>query len=93
MVPNRWSVAAVLLQLLSATLAHGHDESTGNEMDGTTSGAGHQSQPGDDDDWRNWYDMDSYSSSPAHTKMVVAHIVFMVLAWFFILPIGTCTFS
>lgn len=85
MVSNRWTVAAVLLQLSSTAFAHGHDESSGNDTDGMKMGAGHQSSPADGEDW---YYEDSYSGLSAHSKMMVAHIVLMVLAWFFILPIG-----
>jgi hypothetical protein len=90
MVHIRWSVAAVLLQLSSAVLSHGHDEHAGESTDGMKMGAAHSTLPADGEEWRNWYTMDSYSSTSEHSRMVVAHIIFTVLAWFFVLPIGKC---
>ena len=34
------------------------------------------------------YDMPSYFGLASHSNLMVAHIAFMVLAWFFTLPIG-----
>lgn len=85
MVLNRWTVAAVLLYLSSAVLAHGHDELVRGGIDGMKMGVGNLSNVPDADDW---YYMDSYSTLSTHTKVMVAHVVLMVLAWFFILPIG-----
>ena len=75
----------MLLNLFSSVLAHGHDEPIGTDTDSMNVGAGHQSKPADGEDW---YNMESYSSLPSHSRVMAAHVVFMVLAWFFILPIG-----
>ena len=34
------------------------------------------------------YDVPSYAGLSAHSSWMLAHILLMVLAWFFILPIG-----
>jgi hypothetical protein len=38
-----------------------------------------------DDPWN----LPSYSGLEAHSAHLVAHVAFMVAAWFFLLPIGT----
>lgn len=83
MVVSRYAVAAVLLELAAQTVAHGDDEQChGNMCDmkkpDSHEGAGasnNQATP-------------SYASLGMHGKMMLAHIALMVLAWFFILPIG-----
>lgn len=89
MVHLRWTVAAVLLQLSSVAFGHGDDEHDGKDMGGMGGmkmGAPHSNSSADPNDW---YNLPSYSSLTAHSRMMTAHIVFMVLAWFFILPIGS----
>jgi hypothetical protein len=81
MVYFRWSVAAVLLHLSYTALAHGHDESD-DVMDGMKMDKKPQG------DLPEWYTMDSYFGLSDHSGLILAHIVLMVLAWFFILPIG-----
>lgn len=85
MLPLRWSVAAVLLQLSAAVLAHGHDEAGDDGMGDMKMGAGHLNQTAQDDPW---YTTPSYSGLSDHFGILLAHIILMVLAWFFILPIG-----
>ncbi len=84
MVPKPRTVAAVLLYLSSVALAHGGDERTEDDMDGMKMGAEQQSKPAVEKDW---YYMDSYSSLSSHSRTMVAHVAFMIPAWFFILPI------
>ncbi|KAI9877743.1 MAG: hypothetical protein M1823_007056, partial [Watsoniomyces obsoletus] len=68
--------------------SHGQDEYAGGSTDGMKMGAVNSTLPVDGEEWRNWYTMDSYSSTSEHSRMIVAHVIFMVLAWFFVLPIG-----
>ncbi|ETI25031.1 hypothetical protein G647_04401 [Cladophialophora carrionii CBS 160.54] len=79
---SRWTVAAVLLQLASQTLAHGHDE--GHDMDMKKPEAP-QHKDGEVDP----YDMPSYAGLGQHQTQIFAHVALMVLAWFFILPIAS----
>lgn len=86
MLSSRRTVAAVLLQLASLALAHGGDEHNGMDMGDMMKPEPHESQPGDPADP---YNMPSYAGLGMHSGMILAHIILMVLAWFFILPIGT----
>jgi hypothetical protein len=81
---SRWSVAAVLLRLASRSLAHGHDDGQGMDMDmGVPSGAVKDSGVEFEVE-----EMPSYAGLDQHQAQIFAHIALMVLAWFFILPIG-----
>lgn len=77
----RWTVAALLLRLASTAYAHGHDDGMdGMDMGGEKS----QSQDAENDP----YNDPSYAGLSSHSGMMMAHIGLMVLAWFFILPVG-----
>ena len=54
-------------------------------MDGMNVGSAHASAGTDEVDK---YALPSYAGLDKHSNMILAHIVIMVLAWFFILPIG-----
>lgn len=84
MVTLRFTLAAVLLQVASLTLAHGEDEDHGMDLDGLKSPAEHKGNGLPD-----YYAMPSYAGSGSHGKMMLAHIILMVLAWLFVLPFGT----
>lgn len=78
---SRLTVAAALLSIVSLTLAHGGDEGHGMDMKKPEHlpGNGGEVDP---------YDMPSYASLDQYQTQILCHVVFMVLAWFFILPIG-----
>lgn len=83
MVFSRTTFAAVLLQLSVSVFAHGHDGNM-NDMD---MGEGHSlAQPpvgqASSDQPTSYFDLS------AHSRTMMAHIGLMVLAWFFILPVG-----
>ncbi|EXJ94629.1 hypothetical protein A1O1_03025 [Capronia coronata CBS 617.96] len=82
MLPSRHTIAAVLLHLAWLTAAHGGDEHAAMDMG---DGDAHEKKPLDDNDQ---YSLPSYAGLGMHGNMIMAHIVLMVLAWFFILPIG-----
>lgn len=79
---KRWSTAAALLQVAAVVLAHGHDGDKKMDMDmaspDTSSSA----------DTLNPEQLPSYAGLDQHRGAIMLHIVFMVLAWFFTLPIG-----
>lgn len=77
----QWTVAAALLQLASTVGAHGHDEGMA-DMDNGVDNTAQDQQEGDP------YYLPSYAGLSAHSGLMMAHIGLMVLAWFFILPIG-----
>jgi hypothetical protein len=82
MVFSRFHVAAWLLTLASVVNAHGDDDHNGMDM---KTPQAHQEHPGEE---INNYDAPSYHGLGSHGNLMLAHIVLMVLAWFFILPIG-----
>ncbi|RMZ85363.1 hypothetical protein DV737_g801, partial [Chaetothyriales sp. CBS 132003] len=86
MVSFRYAVAGVLLQLASTVAAHGGPAGHGDDgAEGMKMGAGNAAgYPGVADE--NW--LSSYGGLEKHSRMILAHIVLMILAWFFILPIG-----
>ncbi|KIW61419.1 hypothetical protein PV05_01541 [Exophiala xenobiotica] len=83
MVVTRCTVAAVLLQLAAQAVAHGDDEHCDGNMCGMMKPEAHN-EGGEPD----YYAMPSYAGLGMHGNMMLAHIVFMVLAWIFTLPIG-----
>jgi hypothetical protein len=83
MIPSRFAVAAVLLGLASQALAHGDDENAGMHM-----GEGESPEAPKLHELPDYYSFPSYAGLGTHGKMMLAHIVLMVLAWFFVLPIG-----
>ena len=81
MVHVHISLAAGLLYLFTSAVAHGHDAT--NMTMTAEQAARLLVEEG------NWA-LPSYSGLAAHSSMMLAHIGLMVLAWFFILPIGGC---
>ena len=78
-----WSslpIAALLLQLSSLSTAHGQDGHSGTAMAGmrNSTAQGHVDA----------YDLPRYAGLSSNTKSILAHVIFEVLAWFFVLPIG-----
>jgi len=88
MKPSRvWSVvaSAVLLDLVSVTLAHGHDEDASMEMstgmnlsEVSTSYIYNSTEMGPP----------SYFRHSECSGLILLHIVLMSVAWIFVLPLG-----
>lgn len=83
---SRLSIAAGLLTLASVVLAHGDDEHNGMDMGDMNKPERHPEQSSSQQ--INDYDAPSYYSLDSYGNMMMAHIVVMVAAWFFLLPIG-----
>lgn len=83
MVVSRYAVAAALLELAARTVAHGDDEQCRGDMCGMEKPNPHGGAGASDGQATS-----SYVSLGMHGKMMLAHIALMVLAWFFVLPIG-----
>jgi len=83
----RTQTAALLLFALAA-LAAGHgEENTNMAMRSINYTANSTSVP--DRGWNyNLFDEPNYASLEAHSSLMVAHIAFEILAWFFVLPVG-----
>jgi hypothetical protein len=77
-------VATLLLLLASIVGAHRDEKIRRSDMadNGTTTFAPSNTTE------HNLYSMPSYASFSEHSGIMAGHIIFMVLAWFFILPIG-----
>ena len=84
MVRQSWILAATLLSCASVVL--GHDDESGG-MAGMDMPK-HKPVQLVDANGVDLYEVRSYVGLSAHSSSMVAHIVLMVLAWFFILPIG-----
>lgn len=80
---SRYTLAAVLLQLAVLAAAHGGDEHSSMDM-----AEPQEKKPMDDNDL---YNLPSYAGLGQHGNMILAHIILMVVAWFFVLPVGELT--
>ncbi len=85
MVAKKRLLAALLLELITFVAAHGHgsQDKTGLNMGPMANGT--VSSPTDLDDVWN---LPSYSGLEAQSRSMLAHVVFMVAAWLFLLPLG-----
>lgn len=84
-----WSVlaGAVLLDLASVALAHGHDEDAAMDVSsGMTLTEAHISNS-------SVLGLPSYFRHNENSGLVLAHIVLMSIAWVFVLPLGTLCLS
>jgi hypothetical protein len=83
MVALKHLFAASLLPFVTIVAAHGHGSH--NDMGKDDGQMSNSSAPVDPYDV--WY-LPSYSGLEAHSGAMLAHMAFMVAAWFFLLPIG-----
>ena len=75
-------VALVVLHVCSFVAGHG--DGSGMEMNSMNTSLHVPTQY--DENWK----MPSYAGLPEHSSAMVGHVVFMVLAWFLVLPVGKC---
>ena len=80
MTSPRYAIAVALLQFSSLVLARGEEEPPANDQGSQLSSAQH----GD----FNHSSVSSYAGLDKASSVILAHIVLMVLAWFFVLPVG-----
>lgn len=90
MVVEKHLLAASLLPLVAFATAHGHGPhgNAGMHM-GAVSNSSCPAPVNPNDPWG----LPSYSGLEAHSGSMLAHIGFMVAAWFFLLPIGGSSFE
>jgi hypothetical protein len=83
---SRYNVVAALLQITWLVAGHGDDDAHKAEMTGVdmTESVGMKNTTHD-----TLYSMASYATLSEHSTMILAHAVLMVIAWGFLLPIGT----
>lgn len=75
-------VAAVLLQIALLVAAHGdegHDGSMNMDMGGKVNQT---------DEWPEPYDDPNYARFPGYSTWLLLHVIFMVVSWVFVLPVG-----
>jgi len=85
-----WSTfaCAVLLGLAPLTVAHGHDEEMKMDM-----GEPAISRPTIPLPSASAAGLGSYFQYGEHSGLMFAHILLMVVAWVFVLPVGECVVS
>jgi hypothetical protein len=83
---SRYKLVAVLLQITWLVAGHGDDEAHKAEMAGVdmVESVGMKNTT-----HNSLYSMASYATLSEHSTMILAHAVLMVIAWGFLLPIGT----
>ena len=86
MISSRYAVAAVLLQLVSFASTHGTGGHIDTDNNYTKTSEANRTLL---EDQINVYNLPSYAGYNIHKNLILAHIVLMVLAWVFALPIGT----
>lgn len=84
---NLKTIAATLLLCASTSFVHAHGGSEHMDMNMETS-ASHQHKTSNSTPGHDWYSEPNYASLEPHSGLIMAHIGLMVLAWFFILPVG-----
>jgi hypothetical protein len=76
---NRYALAVMLLQVASLVAAHEVDGAHEAELESAASNNVTRS---------GLYGMSSYAGMSEQSSLIIAHIVLMLAAWFFVLPIG-----
>lgn len=86
--------AALLLQFIGFAAAHGHDShSEMGSRNGTMLDLSLNKTTTTSEDANDPWNLPSYSGLDANSGFLLAHIVFMVAAWLFLLPIGNLPLS
>jgi hypothetical protein len=79
------STAALLLYLLSPAAAHGDSGHGTMHMGGMQNSTNSTVDPL----YKSQHSLPSYAGLESYTGSMLAHIVLEVIAWFFVLPIGS----
>jgi hypothetical protein len=87
MLSSTLTAAAVLLQLSTLVTAHGHGHDASMDTGNMSNASAQAHSPFLADDVWN---MASYAGLSEQSGSMLGHVVFMVIAWFFALPIGEC---
>jgi hypothetical protein len=86
MLALKLCTAALLLCLSSPSAAHGSSGHGMMDMAGMHNSTNSTVNPL----YEGQYKLPSYAGLKSYTALVVAHAVLEVIAWFFVLPIGSC---
>jgi hypothetical protein len=90
MLALRLSIAALLLNLFSLAAAHGdstHGASTHGAM--AMGGMLNSTNSTFDPEYERLLNLPNYAGLDSYTGSILAHIVLEVIAWFFVLPLGS----
>lgn len=87
-------VAALLLSLISLAAAHGADMDGSMNMDGMNSATKMNSTMlnATNGQAQGSWDPPSYAGLDSYSRTMLAHVILEILAWFFVLPIGSQPF-
>jgi hypothetical protein len=85
MLALKLSAAALLLSLASPAAAHGNSGHGSMDMGGMQNSTNSTFNPL----YEGQYSLPSYAGLDSYTGSLLAHIVLEVMAWFFVLPIGS----
>jgi hypothetical protein len=85
MLALKLCTAALLLYLTSPSAAHGSSGHGMMDMAGMHNSTNSTADPL----YAGQYSLPSYASLASYTGAVLAHVVLEVVAWFFVLPIGS----
>lgn len=77
-----------LLGVVNAVLGHGHEASTGMEMDAGHGAQSHFLNATSPSNMTGTPLSQSYFAYEDHSALILAHIIFMIVAWVFVLPCG-----
>jgi hypothetical protein len=85
MLGLRLTIAALLLNLFSLTVAHGDSAHGAMNMGGIRNST--NSTYGSE--YEQVLNLPNYAGLDSHTGSLLAHIVLEIIAWFFVLPLGS----
>lgn len=85
MLALRLSIAALLLNLFSLAAAHGDSAHGAMDMGGMPNSTNSTSDP----EYERLLNLPNYTGLDSYTGSILAHIVLEVIAWFFVLPLGS----
>ena len=80
--------ALSLLGVVNAVLAHGHEPSTGMEVDAGHGAQSHFVNVTSPSNMTATPSAQSYFAYSDHSALMLAHISIMIVAWVFVLPCG-----
>ena len=83
MLALRLSIAALLLNLFSLAAAHG------DSTHGTMDMGGMLNSTNSTFEYERLLKLPNYAGLDSYTGSILAHIVLEVIAWFFVLPLGS----
>jgi hypothetical protein len=85
MLGRKLSIAALLLNLFSLAAAHGDSAHGTMDMSGMLNATNSTYDP----EYERLLNLPNYAGLDSYTGPILAHIVLEIIAWFFVLPLGS----